>query len=262
MAGSSPRRRGFPTIGPDCENGNWAAGRLRGVPGHFVGRLVCPRSIPARAGRNRPVRPRYQAALGSTPARAGRNGFTPRFTVNSTVDPRQCRAQFVRGHSACSASAVFCAASYQPRSSGGSCKPMFSPVVHRWFIPARAGQPKEDYRRRMVDCRSIPARAGHPCSVISAVFLLGLIPARAGHPGGWRRPNDEIAGRSPRGRGIPVCVSLSWRSSRSIPARVGHPLAEDTDGSIPARAGSRSSRSSRRETSGVHPRPCGPLRPR
>ena len=71
--------------------------------------------------------------------------------------------------------------------------------------------------------RSIPARAGEPLGVMSALRLAGVYPRACGGTPEYVANLVENAGLSPRVRGNPPIIGTIGGRDGSIPARAGEP---------------------------------------
>ena len=201
---------------------------------------------------------RDRVMLESIPARAGEPLFAWREYGFVRVYPRACGGTYT------TSAALTAPSGLSPRVRG-----------NLYRLPTVTRHP-----------RSIPARAGEPSPPWPTMPLRQVYPRACG--GTHIRGMTEVGfkGLSPRVRGNQTVISLSWKGSRSIPARAGEP-SEYLDhlitvtvypracggtpsdpaclpallGSIPARAGEPEFAVMNRKTSEVYPRACGGTAP-
>ena len=211
--GSIPARAGEPT--------SWSCPPSAApvYPRACGGTLLTVRGSELQAGLSPRVRGNHAVAsvgsslLGSIPARAGEPGSATGATATLTVYPRAC---------------------------GGTPKTRPAPVMPPGLSPRVRGNPSPEEQVDARD-RSIPARAGEPCSASLSPASPTVYPRACG---GTRLPRWRYArqwGLSPRVRG-----------NQDAP-----PVVQAEDGSIPARAGEPPLGWRPRLSTGVYPRACG-----
>ena len=217
---------------------------------------------------------REHLKFGSIPARAGEPTSRSICHSRSRVYPRACGGTDNKRHER------FCKEGLSPRVRGNH-PGSDHPVELAGSIPARAGEPRCDARRR--GCRRVYPRACGgttmvaPAAILAAglspcvrgnlvpwrvvLQVLGSIPARAGEPAAAKGRAHRL-GVYPRACGGTVGLIVALFAVQGLSPRVRGNLdrrrrGDLLYGSIPARAGEPFGPPSTPSRTGVYPRACG-----